>query len=117
VIGDVPEPPIITTASGLKYQDLVVGTGDMPVDETAIVSVNYVGTLEDGTQFDKGDGAVFELADLIPGFTEGLLTMRVGGKRRLIIPPDLGYGSRGSPPRIPPNATLIFVVDLVEIKS
>ena len=117
VIGDTPEPPVITTASGLKYQDLVVGTGEMPRDETAIVMVNYTGTLEDGTQFDKSDGAVFELTDVIPGFREGILSMRVGGKRRLIIPPELGYGTRGSPPKIPPNATLIFVVDLVEIKG
>jgi len=117
VIGDTPEPPVITTASGLKYQDLVVGTGEMPRDETAIVMVNYTGTLEDGTQFDKSDGAVFELIDVIPGFREGILSMRVGGKRRLIIPPELGYGTRGSPPKIPPNATLIFVIDLVEIKG
>jgi hypothetical protein len=107
--------PLITTASGLQYQDLVIGTGPQPPDSTASVTVNYVGTLEDGTQFDASNGATFALDGVIPGFAEGVQSMHVGGKRKLIIPPDLGYGADGSPPKIPANATLIFVVDLVDI--
>ncbi len=108
-------PQVITTASGLRYADFVTGTGAVPA-ATATVVVNYVGTLEDGTQFDSGRNSEFSLNGVIPGFAEGIRSMRVGGKRRLIIPPELGYGAEGSPPRIPPNATLIFVVDLVSIK-
>lgn len=108
--------PVVTTASGLKFQDIVVGTGPQPPNLDATVVVNYVGTLEDGTQFDKGEVVDFVLSGVIPGFSEGILSMHVGGKRKLIIPPDLGYGASGSPPKIPGNATLIFVVDLLELQ-
>jgi hypothetical protein len=104
--------PMITTSTGLQYQELVVGTGPTPAPY-ANVRVKYIGTLTDGTQFDASDSAVFSLAQVIPGFAEGIRSMEVGGKRRLVIPPELGYGSAGAPPTIPPNATLIFVVDLL----
>lgn len=110
--------PIITTPSGLKYVDIVVGTG-APVNKGDHVSVNYVGKLIDGTQFDASSlhGGPLEyvqgVTHLIAGWTEGTSTMRVGGKRKLIIPPMLGYGFEGSGDVVPPNATLIFQIEVV----
>ncbi len=115
--GAVPE---ISTASGLKYQELKVGTGE----EAAVgkvVSVHYTGWLTDGTKIDSSlDGGTpleFPLgaAGIIRGWNEGLAGMRVGGRRKLTIPPSLGYGDVGRPP-VPPNATLIFDVELVGVK-
>jgi peptidylprolyl isomerase len=113
--------PIVTTPSGLKYVDLVVGTGQA-VKTGDHVSVNYVGKLIDGTKFDASadHGGTFDyvqgVTGLIAGWTEGTSTMKVGGKRKLIIPPQLGYGMQGAGDTIPPNATLIFEIELVAIK-
>jgi FKBP-type peptidyl-prolyl cis-trans isomerase len=110
----------ITTASGLKYKDLVVGDGEeaKPHDR---VKARYTGWLKDGKKFDSsrdhGDGgpSEFSLDRVVKGWQEGIPGMKVGGKRKLIIPPALGYGARGMPPDIPPNAELTFEVELAEI--
>ena len=110
----------VTTASGLKYIDEVVGTGVSPKTGQN-VTVHYTGTLVDGTKFDssvdKGQPYKFRLGvdPVIQGWVEGLMTMKAGGKRRLIIPAELGYGASGNPPKIPPNATLLFEVELLSV--
>jgi peptidylprolyl isomerase len=111
----------VTTKSGLKYVDLVVGKGPMPkVGQT--ISVLYTGRLSNGTVFDSTgnrNNEPFEtpigVGQVIKGWDEGMLGMRVGGKRRLTIPPALGYGSEAQGP-IPPNSTLIFDVTLLAVK-
>jgi FKBP-type peptidyl-prolyl cis-trans isomerase FklB len=103
---------LVTTATGLQYRDLVPGDGDQPSSATATVQVNYEGRLLDGTVFDANDGISFALNQVIAGWTEGLGSMRVGGRRQLIIPADLAYGSAGRP-GIPPNSTLVFDVELL----
>jgi peptidylprolyl isomerase len=114
--------PVITTSSGLKYVDLVPGTG-AAVKQGDHVSVNYVGKLLDGTKFDASadHGGTFDyvqgVTSLIAGWTEGTSTMKVGGKRKLIIPPQLGYGMQGAGDTVPPNATLIFEIELVSINN
>jgi ketosteroid isomerase-like protein len=108
----------VTTPSGLKYTDLLVGTGDSP-KPGQMVTVHYIGTLENGTKFDssvdRGQPFTFQIGvgRVIKGWDEGVMTMKVGGKRKLIIPPDLGYGARGAGGVIPPNATLLFEVELL----
>lgn len=107
--------------SGLKYVDLVEGTGATPA-LGKVVTVNYTGTLENGTKFDSSydHGKPYSfpigLGKVIKGWDEGLMDMKVGGKRHLIIPPNLGYGPVGSPPNIPGNSTLIFDVELLDVK-
>ncbi len=108
----------VKTASGLSYTDIVKGTGAAPVSGKE-VTVHYTGTLENGKKFDssvdRGQPFVFRIGagEVIPGWDEGVISMRVGGKRRLVIPPQLGYGAAGAGGVIPPNATLIFDVELL----
>lgn len=111
---------VVTTPSGLKYIDLQEGTGASPKTGQKVV-VHYTGTLEDGTKFDSsrdsGQPLSFKIGvgQVIKGWDEGVGTMKVGGRRQLIIPPELGYGARGAGGVIPPNATLIFDVELIKI--
>jgi peptidylprolyl isomerase len=111
----------VTTPSGLKYIDLIEGTGAEPQKGQTVV-VHYTGTLENGRKFDssRDRDQPFEFSigagRVIKGWDEGLSTMKVGGQRRLIIPPELGYGARGAGGVIPPNATLIFDVELLGIE-
>ncbi|BAY15475.1 FKBP-type peptidylprolyl isomerase [Nostoc sp. HK-01] len=112
---------VVTTSSGLKYVEIKEGTGATPQSGQTVV-VHYTGTLEDGTQFDssrdRGRPFSFQIGvgQVIKGWDEGLSTMKVGGQRELIIPAELGYGSRGAGGVIPPNATLIFDVELLDVK-
>ena len=108
------------TESGLKYYDITVGTGESPAGPSAQVEVHYTGWLNDGTKFDssvdRGESITFALNRVIAGWTEGVGSMKVGGKRKLIIPASIGYGERGTPGGpIPPNATLIFDVELISL--
>jgi peptidylprolyl isomerase len=112
----------VTTASGLKYVEIAAGTGDSPA-KGQTVSVHYTGTLENGKKFDssrdRNQAFEFQIGEgqVIKGWDEGLSTMKVGGRRKLIIPADLGYGARGAGGVIPPNATLVFDVELLKIKG
>lgn len=110
---------VVETASGLQYIDERVGEGPAPGSPTRCVTVHYTGWTTDGTQFDssvaRGQPIAFSLGQVIKGWTEGVGSMKEGGKRRLIIPGDLAYGAAGRPPRIGPNATLIFDVELIKV--
>jgi peptidylprolyl isomerase len=110
----------VTTASGLKYADVKVGNGASPVKGKQ-VKVHYTGTLENGKKFDSSVDRnepftfVIGVGQVIPGWDEGVMGMKVGGKRKLIIPSKLGYGARGAGGDIPPNATLLFDVELLDV--
>ena len=110
-----------TTASGLQYREIEVGTGEA-ASQGATAFVHYTGWLMDGTKFDssldRGQPLDFVIGQgrVIAGWEEGVSTMNVGGKRELIIPPDLAYGARGAGGVIPPDATLKFEVELVELR-
>jgi FKBP-type peptidyl-prolyl cis-trans isomerase FkpA len=109
------------TESGLQIEDIKVGDG-VAAQAGSTVVVHYTGYLEDGTKFQssKDFNQTFDFVlgqgQVIPGWDEGLVGMRVGGTRKLTIPPSLAYGSQGSPPLIPPDATLIFEVELVDVR-
>lgn len=117
----INEANVITTDSGLKYIDTQEGTGASPVAGKVVV-VHYTGTLENGTKFDssvdRGQPFKFPIGQgvVIKGWDEGVMSMKVGGKRKLIIPANLGYGAREIPGVIPANSTLIFDVELIAIE-
>lgn len=112
----------VTTASGLQYVEIAEGKGETPA-KGQTVSVHYTGTLENGKKFDssrdRNQAFEFQIGEgqVIKGWDEGLSTMKIGGRRKLIIPADLGYGARGAGGVIPPNATLVFDVELLNIKG
>jgi len=109
---------IVVTGSGLQYEVITQGNGPKPTASDT-VRVHYEGTLTDGTVFDssysRGEPIEFSLSDVIPGWTEGLQLMNTGSAYRLFIPSDLGYGSYGAGGQIPPYATLVFEVELIDI--
>jgi FKBP-type peptidyl-prolyl cis-trans isomerase len=118
---EVDSAALTKTASGLQYQDVVTGSGPEAVPgQTAVV--HYTGWLTDGSKFDssrdRGQPFSFPIGgrQVIAGWDEGVAGMKVGGRRKLVIPPDLGYGPMGSPPVIPAEATLVFDVELLELK-
>ncbi len=116
------EPPNTPPPKELVKRDIVKGKGAEAKDGDTI-KVQYVGVVYDtgkefGSTWDSGQPFTFKLGSggVIPGWTQGIPGMRVGGRRELIVPPNLGYGPQGSPPAIPPNATLIFAIDLLSVK-
>lgn len=119
--GKAAEEAMMTTPSGLQYVDLAIGSGrEAHAGETAIV--HYTGTLTDGKKFDssKDRNSPFSFrlgaGQVIKGWDEGVEGMKIGGIRKLVIPPQLGYGSRGAGAAVPPNATLIFEVELLDLR-
>lgn len=116
-----PASAMKKTASGLQYEDLVAGSGNSPSPGKQ-VTVHYTGWLTNGTKFDssldKNQPFTFTIGkgEVVPGWDEGVMSMKLGGKRKLIIPPELGYGTSGSGRVIPPNATLVFEVILMDIR-
>jgi len=112
---------MITTGSGLKYEDLTIGNGLEAIPGKS-VTVHYTGTLLDGTKFDssldRNQPFTFILGarNVIAGWDEGVAGMKVGGKRKLVIPPELAYGQEGIPGVIPSNSTLLFDVELLEVQ-
>lgn len=116
---DTTGAPFTTTASGLKYRVLREGAEQKP-QASSTVKVNYKGWLDNGevfdSSYDRGEPISFPLRGVIPGWTEGLQLVGVGGMIELEIPSELGYGAQGSPPVIPPNATLHFQVELLDVQ-
>ena len=112
---------MVTTASGLQYVDLVEGTGKSPA-KGKVVTVHYTGTLDNGKKFDSSVDRrepfsfVIGVGQVIKGWDEGVMSMKVGGKRQLIIPANLGYGARGAGGVIPPHATLHSDVELLGVQ-
>lgn len=107
---------VVTTASGLQYEILKAGTGPKPTMESTVM-VNYRGTLIDGTEFDSGTGSTFQLGNVIQGFSEALQLMPAGSRWKLFVPAGLAYGpSRGPGGQLPPYSTLIFELELVEVR-
>jgi FKBP-type peptidyl-prolyl cis-trans isomerase len=117
--GDPVKGEPVKMPSGLMYYDIREGTGAQPSGPSTKVKVHYTGWLTNGTKFDssvdRGEPIDFPLNRVIPGWTQGVGSMKVGGKRKLIIPAALGYGAEGSPPTIPGGATLVFDVELLGI--
>lgn len=117
--GFLAEKNLTKTASGLEYKVIKEGAGEKP-KATDKVTVHYTGYLTDGTKFDssvdRGQPATFGLNQVIKGWTEGVQLMTIGSKYRFKIPGALAYGERGAPPRIPPNATLVFDIELIAIQ-
>lgn len=113
------KPGIIETASGLQYQVLRPGKGAKPTMDNT-VEVHYRGTLLNGEQFDssydRGQTASFKLNGIVPGWQEALQLMNAGAKWKIFVPSKLGYGARGRPPKIGPNAALIFDIELISVK-
>lgn len=112
------EKGAVKTPAGFVYQETAAGKGASPAP-TDTVKVNYKGTLTDGTvfdsSFDRGQPATFPLNQVIPCWSQGVAMMKVGGKARLVCPPELAYGDRGAPPKIKPGATLVFEVELLDV--
>jgi FKBP-type peptidyl-prolyl cis-trans isomerase len=114
-------PGEVEDATELETEDITEGSG-AEAQDGSIVSVHYTGWLKDGTKFDssrdRGQPFQFRLGEgmVIAGWEEGVKGMKVGGKRILVIPPDMGYGEAGSPPVIPPNSTLVFTVELLDVQ-
>ena len=113
------EKGAVKTASGLVYKSIKEGSGKSPKANNT-VEVNYRGTLPNGKEFDssykRNQSISFPLTGVIPCWTEGVQMMKVGGKAQLVCPPELAYGARGAGRDVPPNATLIFEVELLDIK-
>jgi FKBP-type peptidyl-prolyl cis-trans isomerase FkpA len=113
------EKGAVKTASGMVYRSIKNGRGKSP-SASSTVEVNYRGTLTNGKEFDssykRNQSIKFPLSGVIPCWTEGVQMMKVGGKARLVCPPELAYGTRGAGQDVPPNATLIFEVELLDIK-
>lgn len=120
------EPQTIAHPSGLIVEDLRIGDGPL-CEPGATVTVHYTGALTDGMVFDstrpagdhpgRGRTMTFNLEDMMAGWREGVPGMRVGGERRLTIPPHLAYGETGRPPRIPPDAVLVFTIELLDAQA
>jgi FKBP-type peptidyl-prolyl cis-trans isomerase FkpA len=113
------EKGAVKTASGMVYKAIKEGAGKSP-SASSVVEVNYRGTLINGKEFDssykRNQSIQFPLSRVIPCWTEGVQKMKVGGKAKLVCPPELAYGARGAGSDVPPNATLIFEVELLDVK-